>query len=223
MQKATLTEIIIFNRRREGEVSRMKVTDYTSKKDASQPSDILDSLSECEKALCKILTRVEIEGKGGRTVPVLLTPDIKRNIDVLLKYRSHVGVAESNSFLFASCRNGAQYHFRGSDCLRKFSEECGVKNPELIRSTKLRKHVATVTQMLNLQENEVESLARFMGHDIRIHRDYYRLPDHTQQLAKLSKIFLNIESGMLVENSGKTLDDIEVSLEIGTYKFFIIL
>ena len=34
-----------------------------------------------------------------------------------------------------------------------------------------------MSQILNLNENELDVLARFMGHDIKVHRKYYRLPD----------------------------------------------
>ena len=214
LQKTTLCQLIIFNRRREGEVSRMELKDYNSKKDADENSEIESSLNTIEQNLCKILTRVEIQGKNSNNVPVLLTPHVKESIDTLLKYRKYVGVSEGNNYLFASCLRQARSHYRGSHCLKIFSEECGAANPELLRSTKLRKHVATLSQILNLQENELESLARFMGHDIKIHRDYYRMPDAIHQKAKLSKIFLSLEKGKLVsENFGKSLDELEVSLE----------
>ena len=48
---------------------------------------------------------------------------------------------------------------------------------ENITSTKLRKYVATVSQILNLEENELETMERFMGHDINIHPAFYRLPE----------------------------------------------
>lgn len=59
----------------------------------------------------------------------------------------------------------------------------------------------------------------FMGHDIKIHREYYRLPNSFQQIAKLSKIFLSLEEGKIFQNSGKNLEDIEVSLDIGKFSF----
>ena len=197
----------MFNRRREGEVSRMKLSDYDKRKECAENSEISESLSKLEKSLCKLLTRIEICGKGGRNVPVLPTPSMKSSIDILRKYRKEVGVWEENEFLFASCSNKAKYHYRGSDCLRKFAEECGAEKADLLRSTKLRKHMATMSQILNLQENELESLARFMGHDIRIHRDFYRLSDTVHQTAKLSKIFLSLEKEEIVKHYGKSLEE----------------
>jgi len=54
----------------------------------------------------------------------------------------------------------------------------------------LRKHVTTISQVLNLKENEldIDLLAQFMGHDIRVHREFYRLPLDVLQTAEVAKI-----------------------------------
>ncbi len=67
-------------------------------------------------------------------------------------------------------------------------EEAGVKESLRLTSISMRKQLATMAQVLNLQENHVDMLARFMGHDIAIHREYYRLPDNVLQTAKVVKI-----------------------------------
>lgn len=41
-------------------------------------------------------------------------------------------------------------------------------------STRLRKHVATVTQLLNLKGNDIDQLAKFMGHTTATHQTYYK-------------------------------------------------
>ena len=50
--------------------------------------------------------------------------------------------------------------------------ECGASKPEALRSTKLKKHVAIMTQVLNLKDNELDIVAQFLGHDIGIYREY---------------------------------------------------
>ena len=130
--------------------------------------------------LCKILTRIQIEGKVGRTVSILMTPSFKISIDLLLKWRDYVGVSEKNEYLFASCSSVAKYYYRGSACLQQFSRECKAKHPYMLISIRLCKHMATMAQVLNLKENELESLATFMGRNIKIHQDYYRILDNFQ-------------------------------------------
>lgn len=85
-------------------------------------------------------------------------------------------------------------------------------------STRLRKQVATLSTVLNLKENEMDQLATFLGHDIRVHREFYRLPESTLQLAKVSKLLIAMEKGRLSDLQGKGLDDIEINPE-GEVKF----
>ncbi|KAL0155304.1 hypothetical protein M9458_049567, partial [Cirrhinus mrigala] len=67
-----------------------------------------------------------------------------------------------------------------------------------------------MSQILNLKDNELDQLASFLGHDIRVHRDYYRLPDATIEIAKISKLLLAMEKGNLARFQGKSLDEIEI-------------
>ncbi|KAH3755848.1 hypothetical protein DPMN_190547 [Dreissena polymorpha] len=68
----------------------------------------------------------------------------------------------------------ASLHIRGTDVLRSIAIDCGAEHPKRLRSTKLRKHIATMTQLFNLPENEIDILAKILGHDIRVHREFYR-------------------------------------------------
>ena len=62
--------------------------------------------------------------------------------------------------------------------LRKFPDlqyasQCSAECPEHLRTTKLRKHITTMSELLNLNENEIDILADYLGHDIRVHREFY--------------------------------------------------
>ncbi|KAJ8389499.1 hypothetical protein AAFF_G00118890, partial [Aldrovandia affinis] len=61
-----------------------------------------------------------------------------------------------------------------------------------------------------MTNTEMDQLASFLGHDIRVHREFYRLPEKTLQLAKVSKLLLALEQGRVAEFHGKTLDEIEI-------------
>lgn len=89
---------------------------------------------------------------------------------------------------------------------------CGAKNPDALKSTNLRKHVATLSQMIVLKENELDLLAQYMGHDIHVHRNYYRLPEDTLQSAHLAKLFLTMEDGTLIKQKGKTLEELIIQM-----------
>ena len=66
---------------------------------------------------------------------------------------------------------------------------------------------------MNLLENEQDILASFMGHDLRVHREYYRLPERTLQLAKVSKVLLQIQTGSIRNLAGRSLNDVQIKEE----------
>lgn len=162
------------------------------------------------------MTRVELKGKKDRKVAVLLTPDLVNALRLLIEKRKDCNVLDENGYLFAVPK--CLTYFRGHDCVRKFAEESGAKQPQYLRSTQLRKQVATTSQILNLKNNEMDQLADFLGHDIRVHRDYYRLPDATVQVAKIFKILLALEKGTVADLQGKSLDEIQ-----GIFFFFFFI
>ncbi len=208
LAKVTLSQVILFNRRREGEVSRMLLSAFKSRDSSELHEDIAICLSEFERKLCLHFTRVEIRGKRGRKVPVLFKPSMVSAMELLTETREACGVPAENPFMFA--RPGAISAYRGGECISRAAHECDIKNPEALSSTKLRKHIATMSKILNLSENEADQLADFLGHDIRIHRKFYRLPEGTLQLAKMSKVLMAMEKGTLSQFKGKTLDEIEI-------------
>ncbi|XP_056118313.1 uncharacterized protein LOC130095581 [Rhinichthys klamathensis goyatoka] len=208
LAKITLCQVILFNRRREGEVSKMSLNAFTLRDTSSTHPDVEFALSDLEKKLCKHFQRIEIRGKRGRKVPILLTPDMLTSMELLVKTRRNCEVPDENVFMFG--RPQALSHFRGSDVIRKIAQSCGAKHPETLSSTRLRKHMATMSKVLNLKDNEMDDLADFLGHDIRVHRQYYRLPEGTLQLAKISKVLMAMERGQLSEFKGRNLDEIQI-------------
>ncbi|KAK2905452.1 hypothetical protein Q8A67_007251 [Cirrhinus molitorella] len=182
LAKVTLSQVILFNRQREGEVSRMLLSSFQSRDSSELHEDIAICLSEFERKLCNHFTRVEIRGKRGRKVPVLLKPSLVSAMELLVKTHEVCGVPAQNPFIFA--RSGAMSAYRGGECVRR--------------------------ALLNLDENEADQLAHFLCHDIRIHRQYYRLPEGMLQLAKMSKVLMAMEKGTLSNFKGKRLDDTEI-------------
>ena len=88
-----------------------------------------------------------------------------------------------------------------------------VKNlemPELIKSTKLRKYIATVAQIASLNENELEWLSGHLGHNMSVHREYYRLHDSAVELSKVSRMLMAVDAGQGKDLTGKTLAEIQL-------------
>ena len=63
---------------------------------------------------------------------------------------------------------------------------------------------------MNLKKNELDMLASFMGHDLFIHRNYYRLPQDSLAMAELSKLLLSMENGNITAYNGKSLDETDL-------------
>ena len=60
LAKVILAEIILFNRRREGEVSKMLLEAFITKDNYPLNEDIGEALTALEKRLCQHFERVEI-------------------------------------------------------------------------------------------------------------------------------------------------------------------
>lgn len=113
---------------------------------------------------------------------------MEKCIDLFLKHRIDAGVDEDNPYVFG-LRNDVD-GFKWIDAgplLRKYAKECGAEFPELLRGTRLRKHVATVGISLNLSDGQIDNLSKFMGHDKTIHLNIYRQPVGTSDILEVSQ------------------------------------
>ena len=212
LAKAALTSLMLFNRRRPGETSRLTLEIYASKS-CDVNDDVVKHLPPLEQNLCRSLTHVTVRGKRGRGVPLLLTQEMVEVLDLLVSSREAAGIDGLNPYIFIGEPGPNAAPLRGSDCVRYFARQAEAEN---ITATGYRKHVATMLQLLQLSETEMDVVARFMGHDIRVHRDVYRLPERTVYAAKISKI-LHVMNQGVGENAGKTVDELQVEVPTGAH------
>lgn len=82
-------------------------------------------------------------------------------------------VPQSNEYLFANpnTKNGC---LNGYNTMKKQAEEANVNNKNLFTSSRLRKQIATILQVINITDAEREQFAKFMGHTLKTHESYYR-------------------------------------------------
>ena len=205
-------QLILLNRRRPGELQRLLLRVYEKSNIAGEQyyEEFDSAISPTEKILLQRFKRIVIKGKRNRGVPVLFSTDVQNHIYVLLKFRSNF-IGKENPYLFAKSKSNNPID--GYKVLQKFAKACGAKNPKAISSTRLRKHLATITQIFNMTENDIEQLALFMGHTTGVHKKSYRLPDDVYQTAKISKLLMLMENGTSTEFKGMCLDDINVNLD----------
>ncbi|XP_060084578.1 uncharacterized protein LOC132563843 [Ylistrum balloti] len=160
--EVVLAQLILFNRKRSGETQRMEIKDYREgikESGVALDEEVQMSLTKFERELCAVHYRIKIKGKRGRKVSVLISEDVKNSIDHMLSKRP-----KESKYLFMKTENTQP--IRGCDLLRKFARACGAQHPQHLTSTRLRKHLATMSQILGLREEHKDMLAKFMGHDI---------------------------------------------------------
>lgn len=120
LAKVILTQIILFNRRRAGEVSKMTLNSFKNRDQSELNPDIATCLSPLERKLTKHFSRVEILGKRGRKVAVLLNPEIVSATILLLEKRDASYVHKDNPFLFGRPQCPPTSYYRGQDYIRFF-------------------------------------------------------------------------------------------------------
>lgn len=163
LSEATLALTISLNRKRSGDVQYIKIETY-NKDTTSMQENCLNILTETEKQLTQHFKRVVTIGKGSKAVPILFPKKIQKFICLMLKVREHTDfIPKENPYLFALDGTKDRW-IDGAYVLRKYANSCGAQNPATITSSRLRKQIATVLQILNLNEIEMEQLATFMGH-----------------------------------------------------------
>ena len=155
---------------------------------------------------------VEIVGKRNRKVPVKFTPDLKSALEVLTvkANREKGSVCDENQYVFLVNDGKSTYSLRGNDVLRHVCAKVKLENASAITSTNMRKYVATVSQLVDMNETEVGWLARHMGHDIHIHKEFYRMQESTLEIAVVGNLLLAIDEGRAHKFKGKNLRDIEI-------------
>ena len=97
--------------------------------------------------------------------------------------------------------------------IRKVTTAADLEAPEHIRSTALRKHVATLSQLVDLTKVELEQLANFLGHDLNVHMDFYRLPDDILQINKIGNLLIAAKEGKFSRKTKMSLDSIKMTEE----------
>lgn len=99
---------------------------------------------------------------------------------------------------------------RGHDCLRLVCSDVDLCQSEYATSIKLGKYVATVCQVFNLSTNEYDWLCRYVGHDIRVYGQYYKLHKSAVELAKISRLILAEDQGEANILKAKKLQEINL-------------
>ena len=107
---------------------------------------------------------VEIQGK-------LLTKEMKEAMDLFVEKREVVNINPANPYLFERASATSVNQLGSWDVYRSWPTQraltCKVHKP----SQAPVKYIATVSQVLDLEDKELDWLAGHLGHDLLIHRE----------------------------------------------------
>lgn len=171
LQKCCYTLLITLNRRRVGELERLHLESYLQEEHNVISEEFENNLTEAEKILIKNYKRIKIRGKRHKPVPVLIFKEVQDYIKLLLSVRNNF-IPNQNIYLFANVKKDTCLD--GYTTLRNFAKLSGAEYPESLTSGKLRKHIATISQINNLNSAELEQLCTFLGHSTTTHQNFYR-------------------------------------------------
>lgn len=114
-------------------------------------------------------------------------------------YRQHFELLISLREKFAT-DNDFNFHTNGTNIFPKYVNKCGIERPTTITATLLRKHLATIIQLLQFSKNDMEQLSKFMGYTLKTHCNVYRMSD-IYQTAEVSKLLWKEVPRILKANS----------------------
>ena len=162
IQKLTLVFLIVYNRKRAGEVAKCKLKNFLDSKigDYGKQQTVIDKLSKLEQAIIDKHHLMRIVGKKGRHVSVLIPELLKDAMDILVECRDYAKIDKKNDYLF--CKANMEGYLNPWPVISSLSKKYNLDHPETIRSTNLRKHLATSLLSLNVAGNDLERIATFM-------------------------------------------------------------
>lgn len=210
------TRLLLYNKRRSGEVDAISLNSYASKTKEIDDLDesLFGELSKVELHLLKSQDMMKVRGKGNHLVPVLIPADLKEPLDFLASstVRKQSGIPEANRYLFpvVSQKSGLN-PARSYESLKKICTECSLAAPNRITSVSMRKYTATLTQMLNLDGNQLEWVCRHLGHSANVHQTHYRQMSDFIERVHVTKLMLVQDMNLTKKYAGKKLEDIDIT------------
>ncbi|XP_072319076.1 uncharacterized protein [Eucyclogobius newberryi] len=230
---SSLCLLILYNRRRECEVSKLSISEYHARVTPRCPvpvppgappalTPLEASLSPFERLVLTDLPRVGVQGKRGRIQPLILPPHSEACLELLLQARHGVGVDPANPYMFARPFHSPATPLRGTDLLRSLSRSGGIRNPRTLTQTRARRQVGILTQLLLLGEGEeagqegasaVERLENFLEREYHVTQSCVDISQDLMLMGRVGRVVLCGErDGVLFR--GMSLNHICLELDV---------
>ena len=134
----------------------------------------MSDLSVLEKHLLETHEVYSIRGKKGRGVPTLVPKDVQP----ILKKLVNDPLSIHSEFVFAHPKDKTTV-ISAAASLEKAAERAQLERPDLVKSTLLRKYIATTLQVMSLSNNQMKWVVDHLGHTLQVDDDYYKMASST--------------------------------------------
>ncbi|XP_069105224.1 uncharacterized protein [Argopecten irradians] len=207
------TRLLTYNKRRSGELEALSLQNYRGRSiglDEADSALLGNDMSELEMHLVESQELIKIRGKNGKTVPVLVPDDTKEALSFIAEdnVRRAVGIKTWNPYLFANTGDSVM---RAYDSLKTICAEHSLKAPERITSVSMRKYIATLSQVIDMKDHELEWLCTHLGHTASIHKLHYRATSGFIERVNIGKLMLLQDLNLAGKYAGQRLQDIDIT------------
>ncbi|XP_071121847.1 uncharacterized protein [Mytilus edulis] len=207
---ATLTEtrLLMYNKRRSGEIDSIRLKDYAIRRTDLNDVDesLIGDLTDLENELLRSQDLMVVRGKRSRPVPVIISNELKKPLEYLANPEIRkMFIKPSNKFLFPSTGDGP---LRSYDSMKNVCEKLNLKRPESITSVTLRKYTATLSQVLSLKENEIGWLCKHLGHTKSVHTEHYKQLSGYVERVEIGKLMMIQDMNLVSKFKGKDLHSV---------------
>ncbi|ESO84729.1 hypothetical protein LOTGIDRAFT_168393 [Lottia gigantea] len=205
----TQCRLLLFNRRRPGELESLSIASYLNKPGLDEREvDLRKDLTKFEQMLLSSQELVEIRGKTGRKVPVIIPSECIKMLEFLSnpEIRLKSNINKENQYMFANTGSGV---IRAGESLNNVKERLELRGSSRILATNLRKHTATISQIVNLTDQELKNLCRHLGHTQRVHENHYRQTLGLVERIDIAKLMIMQEHNLIATYANKKLSEIQ--------------
>lgn len=188
LQKTAIL-ILLYNRRRVGEISKILLLDFINGKKADPSSEFFRMLSTEEQDRRLKYMRIDIQGKRADGVGSLyLSQENEKSLELIVKYRTLFNISSTNKYLFAipNGDDNKDRHTKLCELISKLSYEYSKQFQKIdsgsIRGTLLRKQLATYNATIN-NDHATNIMTKHLGHTRSTHdKCYKRVTDQEQNI-----------------------------------------
>ena len=180
--------------------SKIKLKQWINSDKWKRKEDIENIEHPMERLLAERLKIIYSKGKKKKKVPTLFTTELNKAISYLVKHRNDVGVLKTNIYLFPCVTRNSKNHIRGWEVFHDIALKAKLEKPNLITSTKIRKHMATVLQLLDMNNAVLEWVTEHLGHTPDVNKTWYRQEASTVELTKVAKLLIVKDNNVSFKN-----------------------